>query len=70
MPGFLDVIPFQSLDVAIFVVLHPNYGNWQFGQINILVNFIIQALRSYKIAQIFIVSVSLVRGKFEGTREK
>jgi hypothetical protein len=24
VPGFLDVIPFQSLDVAIFVVLHPN----------------------------------------------
>jgi hypothetical protein len=24
VPGFLDVIPFQSLDVAIFVVLQPN----------------------------------------------
>ena len=24
MPGFLDVIPFQSLDVAIFVVLQLN----------------------------------------------
>ena len=24
VPGFLDVIKFQSLDVAIFVVLHLN----------------------------------------------
>ena len=35
----------------------------------VLVNFIIQELKFCKIAQLFFVSVSLVRGKFEGTRE-
>ena len=31
VPGFLDVIPFLSLDIAIFVVLHLNEGPFQEG---------------------------------------
>ena len=44
------------------------FGTWQFGKIGVLVNFINQELKFCKIAQIFF-SVSLMRGKFEGTRE-
>ena len=40
------------------------------GKIAVLFNFIIQNLKFFsKIAQFFFVSVPLVRGKFEGTRE-
>ena len=38
------------------------YGTWQFGKIGVLVNFIIPKLKFFKIAQLFIVSFSLVRG--------
>jgi hypothetical protein len=37
---------------------------------NYLLNLIIQKLNFFKLAQLFITSVSLDRGFFEGTREK
>ena len=38
-------------------------------KIGVLVNFSIPKLKFYKIAKLFIVSVSLARGFFEGTRK-
>ena len=34
-------------------ILQKTNGTWQFGKIGVLVNFIIQKLKFYKIAQVF-----------------
>ena len=39
------------------------FCTWHFGQNGVLVNCIVQKMRFCKIAQLFLVSVSLVRGK-------
>ena len=46
------------------------FGTGQFEKIGVLVNFIIQELIGFsQTAQLFCVSVSLVRVKYEGTRQ-
>ena len=46
---------------AIVNNLYTKIAIWQFGKIGVLVNFIIQELKFCKVAQLFCVSVSLVR---------
>ena len=43
----------------------PKKANWQFGKIIVLVHFITQKLKFFKIEKCAFVSVSLVRGKSE-----
>jgi hypothetical protein len=40
VPGFLDVIPFLSLDVAIFVVLQPNLKSFNINVLSTHANFL------------------------------
>ena len=48
----------------------PKKANWQFGKIIVLVHFITQILKFFKIEKCAFVSVSLVRGKSERIERK